>query len=165
MAVSGAPVTDYMWYDTGYTERYLGVPPSSIMVITRTPLEHKSSELFIRRLIWRALLFYWRQDFQTSKQNCHHWNLPHYFVLSPPLSLRPGRLLIIHGMNDENVFFTHTSMLLDALIQAGKPYQIQIYNGERHGIRNPTKSLHCDAAVLQFLLCNLWCGPLGYSGK
>lgn len=68
---------------------------------------------------------------------------------------RPGRLLILHGLNDENVLFTHTSLLLDALIQHGKPYEIQIFTGERHGIRNPTKSNHCDGTVLQYLLRNL----------
>ena len=30
VAISGAPVTDWFWYDTGYTERYLGVPPNDV---------------------------------------------------------------------------------------------------------------------------------------
>ena len=30
VAISGAPVTDWLWYDTGYTERYLGVPPNDV---------------------------------------------------------------------------------------------------------------------------------------
>ena len=30
VAISGAPVTDWLWYDTGYTERYLGVPPDAL---------------------------------------------------------------------------------------------------------------------------------------
>ena len=29
VAIAGAPVTDWMCYDTGYTERYLGVPPEA----------------------------------------------------------------------------------------------------------------------------------------
>ena len=29
IAISGAPVTDWCWYDTGYTERYLGVTPNA----------------------------------------------------------------------------------------------------------------------------------------
>lgn len=68
---------------------------------------------------------------------------------------RPGRVLIIHGMNDENVLYTHTSLLIDALIAHGKPYQVQLFTGERHGIRNPLAASHCDATVLQFLLTNL----------
>lgn len=29
VALSGAPVTDWLWYDTGYTERYVGIPPEA----------------------------------------------------------------------------------------------------------------------------------------
>lgn len=39
---------------------------------------------------------------------------------------RENRLLIIHGMIDENVHFAHTSQLVNALIRAGKPYQLQV---------------------------------------
>ena len=39
---------------------------------------------------------------------------------------RENRLLIIHGMIDENVHFAHTSQLINALVRAGKPYQLQV---------------------------------------
>lgn len=35
-------------------------------------------------------------------------------------SFRPDRLLILHGLIDENVHFRHTEKLIDALIKAGK---------------------------------------------
>ena len=69
---------------------------------------------------------------------------------------RPNRLLIVHGMNDENVLFTHTSLLCDKLVEHAKPYQLQLYSGERHGLRSSTNAAHCDATVLTFLLNNLW---------
>ena len=65
---------------------------------------------------------------------------------------RPNRLLIVHGMNDENVLFTHTSLLCDKLVEQAKPYQLQLYTGERHGLRSPVNAVHCDATVLTFLL-------------
>ena len=37
-----------------------------------------------------------------------------------------GRLLIIHGLMDENVHFIHSAELINALIKAGKPYQLQV---------------------------------------
>ena len=35
-------------------------------------------------------------------------------------------MLIVHGLIDENVHFHHTSLLVDRLIRAGKPYQLQV---------------------------------------
>lgn len=42
------------------------------------------------------------------------------------LSFRENRLLIIHGLIDENVHFSHTSLLINTLIKYGKPYQLQV---------------------------------------
>ena len=35
-------------------------------------------------------------------------------------------MLIVHGLIDENVHFFHTSLLINALIKACKPYQLQV---------------------------------------
>jgi dipeptidyl-peptidase 9 len=66
-----------------------------------------------------------------------------------------NRLLIIHGMIDENVHFVHTRVLIDALIKENKPYQLQIYPLERHGIRSPEASIHADINLFSFLEQNL----------
>ena len=42
------------------------------------------------------------------------------------LIVREHRLLIIHGLMDENVHFTHTTTLITELITAGKPYDLQV---------------------------------------
>ena len=43
------------------------------------------------------------------------------------LHSRPNRLLIVHGMMDENVhFFQHTVQLISLFIRCGKPYQLQV---------------------------------------
>lgn len=39
---------------------------------------------------------------------------------------REGRLLIVQGIIDENVHFCHTSTLVQHLVNAGKPYQLQV---------------------------------------
>jgi dipeptidyl-peptidase-4 len=43
-----------------------------------------------------------------------------------------GKLLLVHGMIDENVHFRHTARLLVALAKAGKEYDLLIYPEERH---------------------------------
>lgn len=62
-----------------------------------------------------------------------------------------NRLLIVHGLIDENVHFQHSSILVNALIKACKPHQIQIYPNERHGIRNHEASEHYKTLLLNFL--------------
>lgn len=40
---------------------------------------------------------------------------------------RVDRLLIVHGLIDENVHFSHTERLIEALIAAGKPHRLQVF--------------------------------------
>ncbi|CAH1154679.1 unnamed protein product [Phaedon cochleariae] len=62
-----------------------------------------------------------------------------------------NRLLIIHGLIDENVHFYHTSQLINGIIKAGKPYQLQIYPNERHSLRHLDASKHYETTLLSFL--------------
>ncbi|GLH11264.1 AGAP003138-PA-like protein [Gryllus bimaculatus] len=62
-----------------------------------------------------------------------------------------NRLLIIHGLIDENVHFFHTSQLISALVNAGKPYQLQVYPNERHSLRRLDASKHYETTLLSFL--------------
>lgn len=69
---------------------------------------------------------------------------------------RDNRLLIIHGLIDENVHFFHTSELISMLVKANKPYQLQVYPKERHSLRNLEASKHYETTLLSFLQNNLW---------
>jgi dipeptidyl-peptidase 9 len=62
-----------------------------------------------------------------------------------------GRLLIVHGLSDENVHFVHTAELVNALIRWGKPYQLQLYPCERHSLRRLDASEHYETVLLSFL--------------
>lgn len=43
-----------------------------------------------------------------------------------------ARLMIIHGLLDSNVHFRHTTLLVDALNQHRKQYDLLIFPEERH---------------------------------
>ncbi|XP_047133215.1 dipeptidyl peptidase 8 isoform X2 [Hydra vulgaris] len=43
----------------------------------------------------------------------------------------PNRLMIIHGLMDENVHFSHTKALISELVKEGKPYQLQDFIGQK----------------------------------
>ncbi|XP_031560126.1 dipeptidyl peptidase 9-like [Actinia tenebrosa] len=66
-----------------------------------------------------------------------------------------NRLLLVHGLIDENVHFTHTSLLINELVKACKPYRLIIYPNERHGIRQTVSSEHYETSMLSFLQNNL----------
>ncbi|XP_074000010.1 dipeptidyl peptidase 9 [Rhodnius prolixus] len=66
-----------------------------------------------------------------------------------------NRLLIVHGLIDDNVHFSHTSSLINQLIKKGKPYQLQVYPGERHSLRSLDASKHYETMLLSFLQKNL----------
>ncbi len=42
------------------------------------------------------------------------------------------RLLLMHGMADDNVLFTNTTLLIPALVAAGRPFELVPYPGSRH---------------------------------
>ena len=46
-----------------------------------------------------------------------------------------GRLMLVHGMIDENVHFRHTVRLVTALIAANKPFEMLPLPSERHSAR------------------------------
>lgn len=66
-----------------------------------------------------------------------------------------NRLLIIHGLIDENVHFHQTCQLINALVRQGKPYQLQVYPNERHSLRSLDASKHYETTLLSFLQNNL----------
>jgi dipeptidyl-peptidase 4 len=43
-----------------------------------------------------------------------------------------GKLLLVHGLLDENVHFRHTARLMNALNRARKPYDLLLFPDERH---------------------------------
>jgi dipeptidyl-peptidase-4 len=53
-----------------------------------------------------------------------------------------GRLLEVHGTSDDNVHLQNTIQMVRALINAGKPYDLQLYPGKTHGISGGADRTH-----------------------
>ncbi|KAM6555570.1 hypothetical protein CsatB_002589 [Cannabis sativa] len=66
-----------------------------------------------------------------------------------------GRLLIVHGMIDENVHFRHTARLVNALVAAGKPYELLIFPDERHMPRGQRDRIYMEKRIWDFIEKNL----------
>jgi dipeptidyl-peptidase-4 len=110
--VAGAPVTDWLLYDTHYTERYLGLPSDNAT------------------------------GYQASS------------VLPYAKDLR-GDLLVMHGMADDNVLFLHSTKLFRRLQDLGKPFEVMVYPGAKHGLTRQQVGRHAYTTILRFFDRNL----------
>ncbi len=111
-AIAVAPVTDWKYYDTIYTERYMQTPELN-------PDGYKESS-----------------------------------VLSYVDYLR-GKLLVIHGTDDDNVHWQNTISLVNALQKNNKQFLTMFYPGKDHSISGGITRLHLYALMTNFILENL----------
>lgn len=110
--MAGAPVTDWHFYDSIYTERYM-----------RTPQENPSG-----------------------------------YAESSPVNAAgnlKAKLLLIHGVADDNVHLQNTINFIQALIQAKIPYQLYLQPGQKHGFEGDTSIFYRNMRIFDFFMHNL----------
>jgi dipeptidyl-peptidase-4 len=61
-----------------------------------------------------------------------------------------GRLMLVHGLVDENVHFRHTARLINALIGARKTYDLLLFPDERHLPRKLADRVFMEEQILAF---------------
>lgn len=61
-----------------------------------------------------------------------------------------GRLMLIHGMADDNVFFDNSTRLIRALQQQGTLFDLMTYPGERHGFYDVRENTQRYRTMLEF---------------
>ena len=66
-----------------------------------------------------------------------------------------GKLLLIHGLVDENVHFRHTARLINALIRERKPYDLMLFPDERHLPRKLEDRVFMEERIRDYFLENL----------
>ncbi|MBX3395083.1 MAG: DPP IV N-terminal domain-containing protein [Phycisphaerae bacterium] len=126
-AVAGAPVTDWIDYDTHYTERYLGVPPTAEDLSAANGAEAAET----------VAEAYRRCDANTYAEQ-----------LTRPL-------LLIHGTTDDNVYFQHTLKLHDALFRAGRHHELLVLSGFTHMVPDPIVTTRLNERIVRFFKMNL----------
>jgi dipeptidyl-peptidase-4 len=62
-----------------------------------------------------------------------------------------GKLLLIHGLMDENVHARHTMRLIEALTTAARDYELLLFPEARHMPRNPADLEYMDRRFVEFL--------------
>ncbi|KAG2278450.1 hypothetical protein Bca52824_061005 [Brassica carinata] len=61
------------------------------------------------------------------------------------------KLMLVHGMMDENVHFRHTGRLVNALVEAGKRYELLIFPDERHMPRKVKDRVYMEQRIWEFI--------------
>ena len=69
--------------------------------------------------------------------------IPHLVNLERPL-------LLMHGMADDNVLFTHSTMLMSELQTLGKSFELMTYPGAKHSMQEAHVSIHRFHTLLDF---------------
>lgn len=105
--IAVAAPTDWRYYDSVYTERYM-----------RTPGENGDG---------------YRESSAFSR-----------------IDKLSGRLLLIHGTADDNVHFQNITEYSEALVQAGKQFDMQIYTNRNHGIYGGMTRLHLLTRMVDY---------------
>jgi dipeptidyl-peptidase 4 len=104
--MAGGSVTDWRYYDSHYTERFMGTPADN-------PKGYKSSSVF------------------TNIKNLK------------------GRLLLVHGMIDDNVHVINTLQLASKLEELNKTFEMMLYPGNTHNMIGP-KLNHYNSVMNSF---------------
>ena len=66
-----------------------------------------------------------------------------------------GRLMLVHGLIDENVHFRHTARLINALIAERKTYDLLLFPDERHSPRKLGDRVFMEEQIVEFFKKNL----------
>jgi dipeptidyl-peptidase 4 len=66
-----------------------------------------------------------------------------------------GRLLVMHGMADDNVLFLNSTKLFRTLQDLGKPFEVMVYPGGKHGLTRQNDGRHAYKMVKRFFDENL----------
>jgi dipeptidyl-peptidase-4 len=112
MAIAVAPVTNWRFYDSIYTERYM-----------QTPQENASG--------------------YDDNSPINH------------VDKLKGKFLLIHGSADDNVHVQNSMQMMEALIQANKQFDSQIYPDKNHGIYGGKTRIQLFNKMTNFIKENL----------
>jgi dipeptidyl-peptidase 4 len=61
-----------------------------------------------------------------------------------------GKLLVMHGMADDNVLFLNSTKLFRKLQDLGKPFDVMVYPGAKHGLLRQHDGRHAYATIKRF---------------
>jgi dipeptidyl-peptidase-4 len=102
---------------------------------------------------WRLYDSIYTERYMSLPQdNEAGYNKSSFVKAAPNLS---GRLLIVHGTSDDNVHMQNTIQFINALIDANKPFDLQLYPQKTHGIGGRQARTHLFTRIVKHFVDNL----------
>ena len=95
---------------------------------------------------------YTERFMRTPNENFSNYDLCSPVKLAGQLQ---GSLLLVHGSSDDNVHYQNTMYYADALVEAEKQFDMQIYSNKNHSILGAKTRNHLYTRVIDFLNKNL----------
>jgi dipeptidyl-peptidase-4 len=102
---------------------------------------------------WRFYdTIYTERYMQTPQENASGYddNSPFNYP-----ELLKGKYLLVHGSGDDNVHVQNTMRMVEALVQANKPFEWALYPDKNHGIYGGNTRLHLFNKMTKFIKENL----------
>jgi dipeptidyl-peptidase-4 len=102
---------------------------------------------------WRDYDSIYTERYMGTPQN----NPEGYRKASPLHNARDlhGKILLIHGLMDDNVHVQNTIQFAYELQKANKPFQLMLYPKSRHGVTDPLLLKHMRQMMTDFIVQNL----------
>ena len=95
---------------------------------------------------------YGERFMRTPQENFEGYKATSAFTRASQLN---GRLLIIHGMNDDNVHYQHSAEYAECLVQNNKQFDMHIYTNRNHSIFGGNTRFHLYNKLTQYFKENL----------
>jgi len=120
----------------------------TLMCLTRAPDIFKAGVSVAPVTDWRLYdTHYTERYLRTPEENSEGYLASSVF---PYLKDLRGRLLIIHGMADDNVLFTNSTRIFKALQQRMIPFEMMTYPGSKHALQEREVAIHRFNLILDF---------------
>jgi dipeptidyl-peptidase-4 len=97
---------------------------------------------------WKLYDTHYTEQFMSSpKDNPQGYAQSSVFAHADGLK---SPLLLVHGMADDNVLFTNTTRMIDALVNRGTQFELMTYPGAKHGISGKLPQRHVYGNIEAF---------------
>ena len=102
---------------------------------------------------WRYYdTIYGERFMRTPNENFEGYEATSAFTRADKLH---GNLLIIHGLNDDNVHYQNVAEYSECLVQKNIPFDMHVYTNRNHGIHGGKTRMHLYTKITNYFKANL----------